>query len=193
MRHLTFQNLSQKEMGYVIGLFLGDGHAEHNEKDRHYSVSFFLNAQKDQDIQNILIQYLTRLNLRPNIRKDKRCEVNRIRVHSKLFYFFLTKQENVILKDGYNINRTNFLLGILCGFIDAEGYVSPRSSISIAQKDGRLMHIMKEICEMFNIRCTIKKYRNTPHGWIWRGQISTSFKYLPHNSQKVRRRYGCPS
>ena len=91
MRQITLENLSDKEKGYVVGLFLGDGNADYN------------------------------------------------------------------------------------------------------QKDSRIMNAMKNICETLTITCKIKKVKNTPCGYIWRGRISTTFKYVPHNSRKVQRIYGCLS
>ena len=39
------QNLSEKEMGYLIGFYVGDGYS-YFRKDKHYVVEFYLNSMR---------------------------------------------------------------------------------------------------------------------------------------------------
>ena len=193
MIYPVFGNLSEKEKGYELGLFIGDGYLYYNKNDRHYSVEFYLNSLKDLDIQAQLIHILTKLGFIPGVFKDPRFNANRIRVHSKLFLAFIKEQLEKFKLHSTHLRRSfrlDFLLGVISGFIDAEGHLA-HGTIFIAQKDGAIMRAMQSICEILNIKCAIWETRNTPSGYIWRGRISTSFKYLPHNSKKVERVYGC--
>ena len=191
MRLPKFVNISEKEKGYLLGLVLGDGYANYNKKDRHYTISFYLNSLKDIDIQEQLLNIINKLNLISKVSKDKRGNVNKIRIYSKILFLYLNEQE-IKLYSKIKPVKKEFLIGMISGFIDAEGCVY-RGTISIAQKNKRIMYLIEEICSFFKIKYRMKRVPNSPRGFIWRGYFSTSFKYLPHNSRKVMREYGCSS
>ena len=183
-----WKNLSDKEIGYLAGLFVGDGYANYNKKDRHYNVEFYLHSSRDQDIQIYLSSILKKAKLHLTIFKDPRYKVNRVKISSRIFLYFIREQvQKFKIKHRFN---KEFLLGVVSGFIDAEGCVK-KGSIHIAQKDGRTIQKIQEMCHKMRVNCNIRKTKNTPKGFIWRGIISTRFKYLPHNSRKVGRIYGC--
>jgi len=188
MQKIKIDNLSEKEKGYLTGLFIGDGYSNYNKKDRHYNVEFYLHSSKDLDIQQYLIILLKKARVYSSVFKDTRYSVNRIRVSSKNFFYFFEREWGLFKKKG--ISNKQWSLGVVSGFIDAEGYVG-RGSISIAQKDKFTIFQIKKICENLRVCCTVKRKPNTPQGFIYRGAVSTRFKYLPHNSRKVGRIYGC--
>ena len=41
-------NLSEKENGYLFGLFEGDGYKFHDKKGRRYMIDFYLNSVRDK-------------------------------------------------------------------------------------------------------------------------------------------------
>ncbi len=43
-RVFNLKKLSKNEIGYIIGMFVGDGYSYHDKKYRHYSVEFYLIA-----------------------------------------------------------------------------------------------------------------------------------------------------
>mgnify|MGYP002401761942 CR=1 FL=1 len=45
---ISLDNISSKDIGYMIGLFIGDGYKIH--ADRHYQVEYYLNSERDTDI-----------------------------------------------------------------------------------------------------------------------------------------------
>lgn len=185
MRKLNLENLSKKEQGYLVGLFLGDGYAYYHKKERHYAVEFFLHSIRDQDIQNRLLLLLKKINLVCTVFKDPRYYVNRIRTSSKLFYKYLNLfEQNIFL-----IKRLGkeFSLGFLSGIIDAEGSTT-HGSILVAQKDDALANFIKNTCMRLGVDCRIWRSPNPKSDYIWRLRISTRFKYLQHSSEKVRRR-----
>lgn len=184
-----FTNISEKEKGYLLGLFLGDGYASYYEKEKRHRIDFTLNSIKDKDIQEYLILILKKANLSHCLVKDKRFNANYIRISGHSFFFYLHELSNAFSSNLRFFNK-DFLLGVLSGFIDAEGCIY-NGTILITQKSGLTIKRMQDICKIFGINCTLKEKKNYPEGYIWRGFVSTSFKYLPHVSQKVRREYGC--
>ncbi|MEK6886458.1 MAG: LAGLIDADG family homing endonuclease [Nanoarchaeota archaeon] len=180
-------NLTSIERGYLLGLFIGDGYASYHVKSRHYNVSFTLNSVKDGDIQNHFLSLFKKMNLVYCIVKDKRFNANYIRVNSKDFFMYI-KEINERFSKGYSYFDKEFLLGVVSGFIDAEGCVY-NGTILITQKNEEIIHKMKKILIIFDVNCTLKQRKNYPDGLIWRGLISTKFKHLQHCSQKVLRAY----
>jgi hypothetical protein len=184
MMKLDLERISEKDIGYLIGLYIGDGYSNYNKKDRHYTVEFYLNSLKDIDIQQNLIVLLKKISLNPYIYKDKRYNVNRIRVRSKKFMNFIKKRSKI-----FNSLSDEYKIGLISGFIDAEGWVT-KGEIMVTQKDKEVLTKFKEICESFDIfRKMWPSYNIKSKGPVWRLRISTKFKYLPHNSYKVKRIY----
>jgi hypothetical protein len=183
------KNITKQELGYMIGLFIGDGYSNYNKKDRHYRVEFHLNSERDKDILKYINQILEKLQLNYFIKKDKRCNAIKTFVNSKEFMFFIN--EEVIKIKNKRLSK-DYKLGLLSGFIDAEGYVN--KGITLAQKDKNTLKFFQNITEQLNIKNRLFHTPNyTPKGIkgiIWRLYLSTSFKYLPHNSLKVSRIYG---
>ena len=192
MRKIETENLTEKDKGYLVGLFLGDGYAMHSRKDRHYNTEFYLNSIRDSDIQQYLVFLLEKANIVPQIAKDPRYNVNRIRASSKLFFQFLQKELAEFESNGVTQTGLPFLLGFISGLIDSEGWVA-HGTILITQKDDELVRQIELACEKLDIHCTSKQRDNTSNNKIWRVYVSTSFKYLTHVSRKVGRAYSLPS
>ena len=79
------------------------------------------------------------------------------------------------------------MLGLLSGFIDAEGYVG-NGEVVITQKDKKVLELFKEICIKLNI--PTKKFwsfSNSRTNEVWRLRISTKIKLKDHNSCKLKR------
>ena len=75
--------LLQKERGYLIGFFLGDGYMNYNKKDRHYRVEFLFNSIRDIEIMNYIEDLLRKSELNPFFVRDKRYNSVSMRVNSK--------------------------------------------------------------------------------------------------------------
>ena len=80
---LVIDTLAERERGYIIGFFLGDGYMNHNKKDRHYRVEFIYNSKRD----NLIMLYMERLfrkcGLNPFFVRDKRYNSISMRINSK--------------------------------------------------------------------------------------------------------------
>jgi hypothetical protein len=188
MNNFSDKFLSNKELGYLVGFFIGDGYSYHSKKDRHYVVEFFLNEKRDKQITIYLIRLLNLLKLRIFKQKDKRYNSIKLKVNSKKFMLFIineiSKYKEKCLDD------KEYALGFVSGFIDAEGYVN-NGEIQLTQKDKEVLQHIKKICEMLKI--PVRKFWSSDNykskNKIWRLRISTVFKNFEHNSCKVNRVY----
>jgi hypothetical protein len=181
--------LGQFEQGYLNGVYLGDGYANYNKKNRHYSVEFFLNSARDQDIKEYLTKLLKKSGLCLSEIKDKRSNSLKIRVQSKQYFQYIQKTEEEF--DKIELRNLEWQKGMLAGFIDAEGYVN-KGEIVITQKNKEILDKMGQICHVSGV--IIKKvwafnnYKTT--GDIWRMRISPKSRPLWLKSIKIKRHYG---
>lgn len=157
MNSPKIENLTSKERGYLLGLFIGDGYLSYHQNSRRHKVEFCLNSEKDKDIQDFLIKILNKARLHSYVFKDPRFNANYIRVGSQEFFFYISE----LLKKFKSKNKfsDDFLLGVLSGFIDAEGCVY-NGTIQITQKDTETINNIKAICNSFKINCTLKHKSN---------------------------------
>lgn len=137
---------------------------------------------------NILLE---KLGLNVCKQKDKRYNSIRLKVSSKKFMFFILAKRNELFDNTKrNTLSKDYKLGLISGFIDAEGYVN-NGEILLTQKDKNVLTTIKELCEDLSI--TTRKFYSTKNykteHMIWRLRISTKFKYTLHNSYKVKRAY----
>jgi len=179
MNKICVKRLSDKESGHIVGFFVGDGYPNYNKKDRHYKVEFYLNSKNDSEI----IKYLNSLALELRtpflIKKDKRYHCTIIKINSKSFMSILDslKEDFLCGKNGYN---WNYFLGLISGFIDAEGYVG-NGEIQISQKNKNILLCFMKLCNLLKIQTlkfwSSKNFRSK--ALIWRLRITTKFKNLP--------------
>lgn len=185
---INLKRLSEKELGYLLGLFIGDGYCHYNPKDRHYNVDFYFDSEKNKKIIMVTKELLDSIGLRCFLLKDKRFNCIRIRVSSKNLMFYLQKQREYIINlENINQLEKDYRIGIVSGFIDAEGSVN-KSQISVSQVNRNIIFTMRDLCDSLNIRTSRIRFRNN-----WKSNkkigimgISTTFKYINHNSLKVK-------
>ena len=84
--------VSQIELGYIVGLFIGYGYSYHSVRDRHYRVEFCFNSKRDVCIMNRAAGILKRLGLTPFVVKDKRVDAVYLRVNSKWLFDIINKE-----------------------------------------------------------------------------------------------------
>lgn len=178
-----FGKLNKKEIGYLYGLFEGDGYSHYYKKQRHYKTEFFLNSLKDGDIKDFLIDLLVKINLNPYIFQQKGRNCYYIRVESKIFKEFI---EN---KTIYKKVSKDFKMGFVSGLIDSEGCVRPKSTIGIVNTNKFLLDLCRKFLKDLGIKHSIKirvmSKKDKLRSYII--LISTEIKNLDHNSQKVLR------
>jgi DNA gyrase subunit A len=176
------ENLTEKEKGYLFGLFEGDGYKIHDKKSRHYTVEFYLNSVSDKRIISYLISLLNKIGLNPNVYQDKRCDCKRIRVYSKgLFY-------NIFKKIKLGDKNKEFNVGFISGLIDSEGYVhNKKSYIMIINTNKKILEEIKNFLESINIITNFNKRSPSKKDKLdsYRMYVPISFKRLNHLSIKA--------
>ena len=181
---MEFDNLSEKEKGYLFGMFEGDGYKIHDKKSRHYHVEFYLNSVKDKEIIKLIVNLLKKIKLNPNLYQDKRFHCKRIRVYSKQLFGII----------GKNIDLSNksydFKLGFTSGLIDSEGYVHKvKAYIMVINTNKKLLEKCMKFLQESGIGVSISKRKKSAKDklWSYRMYISVKFKRLKNLSVKTKK------
>lgn len=159
-REFRFKNLSDKELGWLIGCYAGDGSRNLRKNTYSYDVKFALN-QKEQSIAEFVEELLRKC----GVNTWRSVDEQRLYVKCKnknLYYFvenylkwFGTKKSTSVRLACLSAYSNNFLFGFLCGIIDADGGTK-RLYISTSSKG--MMENLKEICEKLGIRINVLEY-----------------------------------
>jgi len=185
---VRLEGLHDKEIGYLTGLFIGDGYANYNKNDRHYRVDFYLDTKKDQEIIRCVRDLIGKTGLSTYIVKCRGS--TRVSCNSKKFMEFIARQEEDTLRG--EIKNNDYALGVISGFIDADGYVN-NGDIVLVQKDKRVLDRLKQVSEgRFKVKTRMWRRITRFKGIfpIWNLRLSMDFRHLPHNSCKVCRYSG---
>ncbi len=179
-----FQALSVKELGYVIGLFLGDCSFSIDRKSRHEKVCFSLNPKRDHVIINTITRLLKKIHLNPFYAYAH--GAIDVRVNSKILVYVLS----LLIDDTLNkkiINR-DFAIGAISGLIDSDGYVYGKM-IVIANTNQKIVSLVEKFCRELSIDVSSKVVKNkTPRGRITkitRIFVGQRFNSYPHCSTKL--------
>jgi len=176
------KQLSEKERGYIFGLFEGDGYKYHDKKSRHYHVEFYLNSIRDRAIIMNLISLLKKAGLNPSEYLDKRYNCKRIRVYNKEFFEIISKKLDI------SACSNEFNMGYVSGIIDSEGYVdSKRHYIVIVNTNRNMLYLCKDFLSKIGINSSINQRKKGIKDTLnaYRMYISVKFKRLNHISIKV--------
>ena len=76
---INMNRLNEYEIGYITGLFIGDGYLYH-DRWRHYKVEFYLNYKKDKDVANFIVYLLKKVGLNPYFMIRDGCQNARIQM-----------------------------------------------------------------------------------------------------------------
>jgi len=182
IKKLNLEKVSQKELGYLVGLFDGDGHLDNS--CRHYDVEFHLNSLKDQDIVCQLLIILKKIELNPRIIKDKRFNCLRVEVSCKLFF------QKILKFSANNPKDKDFGLGYISGIIDSEGYVNQiKRYIQITNTNRKLVKKVQTYLRAFGIESKITKKCKCMKDKLQRYSLYVPIKFLKtkNNSMKIKR------
>ncbi len=180
--------LTSKEIGYLVGLFIGNGYSEYSRRDGHYGVDYYLDAKRDINIRGCLQSLLLKMGLKPYITPCRGSM--RISSNSKKFMGFIDEEETKI-KDS-QVSDPGYVLGAISGFIDSDGYVG-KGDIVIVQKDKMILDVFKRFSEeVLEIPTRLWKTEMNFKGAFsrWNLRISMGFRKLSHTSIKVHRYSG---
>ncbi len=181
-REIHLENLSDKERGYLFGLFEGDGYKVYDKKSRHYHVEFYLNSIKDKGIIKFMVNLLGNLGLKPNLYQDKRFNCMRVRVYSK--FLFQEIKKNISFN---NINK-DFGLGFVSGLIDSEGWVSKKKhTIRIINTNKSILDSCKGFLDSLDISSSITQRKKSKKDKLdsYLMLVLVNFKRLNHLSIKA--------
>lgn len=157
---LHIENLSDKELGWLIGCYAGDGSRHFRKNTYSYEVKFALN-EKEYSIVEFAEALLSKCGV-----NSWRC-VDKRRVYvkclsKKLFEFvekYLqwkgTKKSTSVRLANLSSHSNNFLFGFLCGIIDAEGGTK---RLYISTSSEKMTENLKEICEKLGIAVKVYRY-----------------------------------
>ncbi len=158
MRHdVDFTLLSKREIGYLIGFFVGDGNIFVSEKRGVYRVRIFTYI-KEAKIQKKLRRILK--SILKNVREyPERDNTYVFEFHSK---DFISKLLKIADKNGLkkNISKDSER-GFIEGMIDSDGYVQ-RNYCEITMANPKLKKNIVKILKKFGVSCNIRKSKKIP-------------------------------
>lgn len=188
-KEINMHRLNKAEIGYLIGLFIGDGSFCIDKKSRHCKVSFSLNPKRDTDIQKFLTDLLERIGLNPFVVFNNGSLDTR--VNSKRLVEFVREELSEVNK---NLENWEYFVGLLSGLIDSDGYAN-RKGIVVSMKNPVILKEVQHAGEKFSVRMYLRRGVQVypPGSEIWRLRVSMGFKTTTHLSHKIRRIYGSGS
>ncbi len=179
-REIKISEVTEKEIGYLVGLFLGDGYIFHDKKNRHYSVEFYLHSN-ETETKDFIVSLLRKTNLRPSLYKDKRYSCIRIRVRSKRFFEFITKETRNIR------NNTDFDIGFISGLIDSDGYVNMKKRyIQVQNTNPDIMVLLRKKLSLIGLKSEIKKRKKSRKDRKDSLRLYIPFKFMETNNISIK-------
>jgi len=131
MTYLDLNVLSGEEQGYLVGMFVGDGNLIAKRKRGRYLTKFALDAERDQDIADYMLNVFKKAGKRITRYVERRSLT--FKVYSKEFVEFLlrhvmyVKQRDSRRKLKILIDPEKwamaFKFGFVSGLIDSDGHV----------------------------------------------------------------------
>jgi hypothetical protein len=159
-RELQVENLSNKELGWLIGCYAGDGSRNLRKKNYSYEVKFALN-EKEYPIVEFVETLLSKCGV-----NTWRC-VDRKRIYvkckNKKMYHFVekylqwegTKKSTSVRLADISSYSDDFVFGFLCGLIDADGGTK---RLYISTSSDKMVENLKEICARLGIAVRVYEY-----------------------------------
>jgi hypothetical protein len=157
---LQIENLSDLELGWLIGCYAGDGSRHFRKKTYSYEVKFALNEKEYQ-----IVEFVEALLSKCSVNSWRCLDERRVYVKclSKKLYKFVEKylkwegsrkSTPVRLADLSSCSN-NVLFGFLCGLIDADGGTK---RLYISTSSEKMMENLKEICAKLGIAVKVYEY-----------------------------------
>jgi hypothetical protein len=159
-RELQVENLSNKELGWLIGCYAGDGSRNLRKKNYSYEVKFALN-EKEYPIVEFVEALLSKCGV-----NTWRCVDSKriyVKCKNKKMYHFVekylqwegTKKSTSVRLADTSSYSDDFVFGFLCGLIDADGGTK---RLYISTSSEKMMKTLKEICARLGIVVRVYEY-----------------------------------
>jgi len=201
MTRLDIKALTERERGYLVGLFVGDGYInkwiDKNENRQRFVVKFVLDKQRDQDIADY-IQFIFKKAGKRTTRFSEGTKLI-IKVSSKLFAEYLKryvrsvrqgkdKSHNKVLINSKKWSY-DFKLGFISGIIDSDGYIfsDKRSMKKYLAEVKTANPILKR--QLLRILATLRMNATEFLAKSYKGSYSTKPCYRIHILKKGMQRH----
>ncbi len=126
---IDFSVFSKRELGYIVGFFVGDGSRIMDERSGHYGAQFGLDAKRDSEITSFLCQLFEKSGKRVTLYSAGTWLVMKVYSKSLLVFFqgFVKYEENNGKAHKALVSiptwSRDFVVGFVGGLIDADGHV----------------------------------------------------------------------
>jgi len=126
---LDLDALDERERGYVVGFFVGDGSRFSRMKSGHYGVKFAFDAKRDVEIASFLCAIFAKAGKQTRPYQEETWLI--MKVYSQKLLAFLSRFVDYVeiegrkrkMLVGLNDWSYEFRLGFLSGLIDSDGHV----------------------------------------------------------------------
>lgn len=173
---VELNKLTKKELGYLLGFYVGDGNIFIKENIGVYRLRIYT-YYKEKDVQKKVIDIISKIinNVRSYDDKDN---TYTIEVHSKDLIYKIKKLANK--KGLVNLKNKNITCGFIEGLIDSDGYVK-RNYVEITTSVKELMENITNILNQLKLKFNIRTYKSPLSNKIgWRVGFSlNSKKFYP--------------
>lgn len=192
-KELSVEHLALEELGWLVGFYAGDGSRYLRPNAYSYEVKFTL-SEKEYHIVEFVEALLYKCGMKP--RRNIQGKRVYVRCQSKQLYGFMErylqwdgqKKSTSVRLTNLSSHSIEFLLGFLCGLIDADGGTK-RLYISTSSK--RLANNVMEICSILEI--PTKKYEyDVFHVYLNKRNYQEACQKYDFSSIKHRRVGGGP-
>ena len=155
LKKCKIEKLKEKEKGYLVGLYLGDGNIFINQEKGIYRLTFYL-SPLDQQVSKKLQHLFGKLKLNV-IRYYSKNGSLRVEIYSKKLIEWLTsiayKQKNFIKLP----QSHQFLVGFIEGMIDSDGNIESSGRVNITTANKLLLRNILKALEKIEIKYYVLK------------------------------------
>jgi hypothetical protein len=189
IKPVSFNSHLEKELGEIIGAFIGDGSFSFDKKRYAYFIRFYLSG-KEIKYAETLANYIKKVfGKKCRINRDKNKDVIILAFESKTIYNIIKKyviwtgkkSHTVHLKYPLSLYSKNFLRNIISGLIDTDGCVSPSTKrIWFTTVSPKLGKQVVDLLRKFEIKGRIYSYRFSVNNYFRKykpGSVSRPFYY----------------
>ena len=150
---------SSYDLGYIFGLFLGDGHCslvEYNGSTRG-SIKFYFHIS-EIDIANKCVNSLNKLfgnDLSVTTQTLENKNLITVHVYSKILanlFVEFNKKNNKRLPSQYYCTNLNYIQGLYDGLVDSDGSIEKNGRITLTNTSSHLIELFNFCC--LNLKCT---------------------------------------
>ena len=155
--------LDERENGYVIGLFLGDGSFNRGRKEHRFFVRFALDAKRDGDVAKRLAQIMEKAGKKMNLLSWKSNTIAKTCSKELVNYIqsyieYTQGEKNLLANKEWS---DTFKYGLIAGIIDSDGHVHAHLGTEIKTVSSKIFKNILTILQELGISAN-RKMRDAP-------------------------------